>query len=126
MARRVDSQAIAHHFLREDLVRDLFQFNFLAINGRNVFDLCHYSLAFSLTVSVFCSTSASCASEALRRRLMRLAMRSDCVPSTTCAILPRLITPEAPRLLRRVSSIWAGSLTKRRNRVIQPSTLCTF
>src|SRR5712691_4383859 len=120
-SRRGDGNAIARHFLCEHLVRDGFQVDNCTIERCKNLYLCHHSSAFS-----FSCTLSSSVLRYFMRRLMRLAIRSDCVPKTTWAILPRLITPEAPRLLRRGSSICAGSLTKRRSRVIQPSTLCTL
>src|SRR5205085_9124978 len=116
-----DSDAIAHHFLCEHFLRDSFKVNDRPIEGcKNVY-LSHYSPA----ISALCSEPSS-ALRSFRMRFMRRAIRSDCVPITTCAILPCLITPEAPRLLRRGSSTWPGSLTKRRSRVMHPSTLCTL
>lgn len=56
---------------------------------------------------------------------MRTAMRSDWVPMTTWATLPRLTTPEAPSCLSRASSMRSGSSTKSLSRVIHPSTLAT-
>src|SRR3712207_6414848 len=62
----------------------------------------------------------------LSMRSMRAAMRSDWVPMTTWATLPRLTTPEAPSSLSLVSSMRSGSATKSLRRVMHPSTLSTF
>src|SRR5579859_551730 len=121
LARWVDSQAIADHFLREYVVRHAFQFNNGAVERGKHIDLCHYAPA-----PPSLSTTSQASLRPFRMRFMRVAIRSDCVPITTCAILPRLITPEAPRLLRRASSISSGVLMKRRSRVMQPSTLWMF
>src|SRR6266571_5635553 len=100
LSRRVDGNAIARHFLGEHLVRDGFQVDNCTIERCKNLYLRHHSSAFSFSCMLSSSRLRS-----FMRRLMRLAIRSDCVPITTWTILPRLITPEAPRLLRRGSSI---------------------
>src|SRR5215204_3130757 len=73
------------------------------------------------------AASGACSgTRSLSRRFIRAAIRSDWVPMTTWATLPRLTTPAAPSALRRASFIWSESCTERRRRVMHPSTLPTF